>query len=80
MKERIKAARIMAGFSLRELAGKIGGISKQALHNYETGKVIPDHEMLIKIGKATDQPYSYFTNTAKREITFGEWHVYKVKH
>lgn len=49
------AARKMAGLSLRELAEAIGGvISRQGLHRYEKGEVVPDDDMLTLLAKALD--------------------------
>jgi len=45
--ERFKSARLMNGMSLQDLADKMNNtISKQALHKYEKGLVIPDSEMI----------------------------------
>ncbi|MGA7836408.1 MAG: XRE family transcriptional regulator [Ignavibacteriaceae bacterium] len=58
--ERLKSARKMAGLSLEELANKIGGITRQALNNYEKGKRKPDSESLIKIANALGLRPEYF--------------------
>ncbi len=57
--ERIRAARKGAGLSLRAL-GKMVGVSQTAISKYETEKVIPNSDMLIKIGNATNTGLDYF--------------------
>lgn len=57
--ERIRAARKGAGLSLRAL-GKMVGVSQTALSKYENGKVIPNSDMLIKIGNTTNTGLDYF--------------------
>lgn len=43
--ERFKSARLMNGFSLQDLADALDNkLSRQALHRYEKGEVIPDAE------------------------------------
>lgn len=45
--ERFKCARHLSGLSLQDLAEKLERkISRQALHKYETGDVVPDSEMI----------------------------------
>ncbi len=47
---RLKSARVLNGLSLQDLADKLKAInkkmSKQALHKYEKGEVLPDSEMI----------------------------------
>ncbi|MEI9809525.1 MAG: helix-turn-helix transcriptional regulator [Bacteroidota bacterium] len=41
--ERFRSARSLSGLSLQDLAVKLGNkVSRQALHKYEKGAVIPD--------------------------------------
>jgi len=49
--ERLKSARKMAGYSLEELAGKLGNITRQALSNYENGKRQPNSDIIIQLAK-----------------------------
>ena len=45
--ERFKSARLMNGFSLQDLSDKLKNkITRQALHKYERGDVVPDSEMI----------------------------------
>ena len=45
--ERMKSARMMNGLSLQDLSDKLGNkITRQALHKYEKGDVLPDSEMM----------------------------------
>lgn len=47
---RLRAARKMAGLSLEDLAGKLGGrVTKQALSKYETGRMMPSPEVLERL-------------------------------
>ncbi len=47
---RLRAARKMAGLSLEDLAGKIGGlVTKQAISKYEQGRMLPSPEVLEKL-------------------------------
>jgi Zn-dependent peptidase ImmA (M78 family)/DNA-binding XRE family transcriptional regulator len=63
--ERFKSARILNGFSLQDLADALGNkISRQALHKYEKGEVIPDSEMIGHLSKVLHvQPDFFFRNT-----------------
>jgi Zn-dependent peptidase ImmA (M78 family) len=59
--DRLKAARILQGMSLKDLAAKLNNsISRQGLHKYETGIVNPDKDMLKKLSEALDVPIEYF--------------------
>jgi Zn-dependent peptidase ImmA (M78 family)/DNA-binding XRE family transcriptional regulator len=45
--EKFKTARILKGLSLQQLADHLGNkVSRQALHKYEKGLVVPDSEMI----------------------------------
>ena len=47
---RLRAARKMAGLSLEDLAGKLGGrVTKQALSKSETGRMMPSPEVLERL-------------------------------
>lgn len=59
--DRLKAARILKGMSLQDLADSLNNtISRQGLHKYETGIVNPDNEMLKKLSEVLDVPVDYF--------------------
>lgn len=59
--DRLKAARILKGMSLQDLADRLSNtISRQGLHKYETGNVNPDNEMLKKLSEVLDVPVDYF--------------------
>ena len=48
--QRLRAARKMAGLSMEDLAGKLGGmVTKQAIGKYETGQMMPSPEVLAKL-------------------------------
>lgn len=68
--ERFKSARLLNGFSLQDLADALGGIlSRQALHRYEKGEVIPDAEKINALSKALNISPDYFFRTTKIEFS-----------
>ncbi|MDR1369895.1 MAG: XRE family transcriptional regulator [Dysgonamonadaceae bacterium] len=69
--ERFKSARILNGFSLQDLANALDNkISRQALHKYEKGEVIPDSDMINHLSKVLNvQPDFFFRDT---RIELGE--------
>ncbi len=47
---RLRAARKMAGMSMEDLAGKLGGlVTKQAISKYEQGRMLPSPEVLERL-------------------------------
>ena len=67
--ERFKSARLMNGFSLQDLADEIDNkVSRQALHRYEKGEVIPDAEKINILSKAFNVSSDYFFRTTKVEL------------
>lgn len=58
--EKLKEARESRGFTIRELAEKIGLITHQALSKYETGKATPPADILLSIMNLVNLPYDYF--------------------
>jgi Zn-dependent peptidase ImmA (M78 family)/transcriptional regulator with XRE-family HTH domain len=67
--ERFKSARLMNGLSLQDLADKLNNkISRQALHKYEKGAVVPDSDMLGLLCEAMDVRPDYFFRDAQVEL------------
>jgi len=66
--ERIRAARITAGFSQQVLADKVG-LSKMAISKYEAGAVIPKSGMLITLGKVLGVKVEYFLRPATVQLS-----------
>ena len=67
--ERFKSARLMNGFSLQDLSDNLGNkITRQALHKYEKGEVMPDSEMLGQICEALNVRPDYFTRETVVEL------------
>lgn len=67
--ERFKSARLLNGFSLQDLSDNLGKkITRQALHKYEKGEVIPDSEMLDLICEALNVRPDYFTRETIVEL------------
>lgn len=68
--ERFKSARLMRGFSLQDLADAMDHqLSRQALHRYEKGQVIPDAEKIHLLSKALNVSIDYFFRTTKVELS-----------
>jgi Zn-dependent peptidase ImmA (M78 family)/transcriptional regulator with XRE-family HTH domain len=72
--ERLRAARAMAGFSLQELADKIGNtVTKQAISKYERGEMKPESSStLVDFSHALNVPVDYFFKESVPQIT--TWH------
>ncbi|MFV0390333.1 MAG: helix-turn-helix domain-containing protein [Paludibacteraceae bacterium] len=67
--ERFKSARLMKGFSLQDLADALDNqLSRQALHRYEKGEVIPDTEKINLLSKALNVNPDYFFRSTKVEL------------
>jgi Zn-dependent peptidase ImmA (M78 family) len=66
---RIKNSRIQKGYSLQEVAEKIG-VSKQMINKYEKGDSIPSSDKLIAFSKLFGQKVDYFFR--KPEVQIGE--------
>lgn len=67
--ERFKSARMLNGFSLQDLADKLNNkISRQALHKYEKGEVIPDSEMMGHLIGALGVRPDYFFKESNIEL------------
>jgi len=58
---RLQLARKMSGLSYQGLADKLNGlVTKQALHKYEQGSMMPDSEKLIALANALDVTVNFF--------------------
>lgn len=66
---RIRNSRIQKGYSLQEVAEKIG-VSKQMINKYEQGISMPTSEKLIAFSKLFGQKVDYFFR--KPEVEIGE--------
>lgn len=59
--ERLKTARLMAGFSMEDLARRMGGvITKQAIGKYEKGLMKPGSDVLIRLADALGVKPEFF--------------------
>ncbi|HHY35479.1 MAG TPA: ImmA/IrrE family metallo-endopeptidase [Firmicutes bacterium] len=66
--DRIRAARMVKGLSLRALAQQVG-VSHQAIFKYETGKDIPSSQVILALARALDvKPEFFFRPTRPMEI------------
>ncbi len=72
--ERLKSARLLNGLSLQDLADRLSNVvSRQALHRYEKGEVLPDSTMIRELSKVLNvQPDFFFRerNVALDKIEF----------
>ena len=67
--ERFKSARLLNGLSLQDLADKLNTkISRQSLHKYEKGEVIPDSEMIGYLCEALNVKPDFFFRETKVEL------------
>jgi len=67
--ERFKSARLMKGFSLQDLADALDNqLSRQALHRYEKGEVIPDNDKINLLSKVLNVKPDYFFRSTKVEL------------
>lgn len=57
---RIRKARIMAGYSMQEIATLLG-ITRQSISQYELGRAKPSDSTIIKLSELTHLPISYFS-------------------
>ena len=67
--ERFKSARLINGFSLQDVANALDNqLTRQALHRYEKGEVIPDAEKINLLGKALNVSTDYFFRNTRVEL------------
>lgn len=58
---RLRQARIIKGYSLRQLSEAVGGaVSHNALAKYEGAAMLPDSRVLIALARALDEPTEFF--------------------
>jgi len=59
--DKLRAARLMKGYSLQELADTISNkVTKQALNKYELGEVVPDNDMIGILATALNVATDFF--------------------
>jgi Zn-dependent peptidase ImmA (M78 family) len=74
--ERFKSARMMNGFSLQDVSDALNGLlSRQALHRYEKGEVVPDQEKIELISKALNLSTDFFYRDTKIELGEIEYRI-----
>ena len=67
--QRLKNARMMKGYSMEELSNRIGNaVSKMSISKYESGKMTPGSEVVLKFADALDLPVDFFFRPFKFEI------------
>ncbi len=63
---RLKSARLLNGFSLQDLANALTGkLTRQSLHRYEKGEVVPDSEITGWLSDALGVRPDYFTRETR---------------
>jgi len=69
--QNLKSARLLAGFSLRELQNRLGGfVSHNAISKYEQGLMVPDNETIIKLSQVLGvRPGRFYT---KPRVSLGK--------
>lgn len=76
--DRFKSARLLNGLSLQDLANAMGNkISRQALHRYEKGEVVPDSEMINLLSDVLKIRPDYFFRDTRVEIGAVEYRKLK---
>lgn len=76
--DRFKSARLLNGLSLQDLASALENkVSRQALHRYEKGEVIPDSEMTNLLSDVLKVRPDYFFRDTKVEIGAVEYRKLK---
>ncbi len=77
--ERFKSARVLSGMTLKELSEKLGEnkVSKQALHKYEKGDVIPDADKIAFLSQALGVIPQFFERIVKVELKNPEFRKLK---
>lgn len=77
--DRFRSARLLNGLSLQDLADKLDNvISRQALHKYEKGEVIPDSEMLSHLAEVLKVKPDFFFREPKIKMSTVEFRKLKV--
>lgn len=77
--DRFKSARLMNGFSLQDLSDKLNNaITRQALHKYEKGEVVPDSKMIGLLCNAMNVRPDYFFR--ENQVELGEVEFRKLKN
>lgn len=74
--ERIKSARTAAGFSMRELARRVG-ISPQAISKYERGINVPSSAVLLRLAQALDKKVEYFLRPINVTLSVPQYRKFK---
>ncbi len=68
--QRLRNARIMKGYSMEELSNRIGNaVSKMSISKYESGKMTPGSEVVLKFAEALDLPVDFFFRPFQFEIS-----------
>jgi Zn-dependent peptidase ImmA (M78 family)/DNA-binding XRE family transcriptional regulator len=67
--EKFKAARILSGLSLQQLADQLNNkVTRQALHKYEKGLVVPDSEMIALLATILSVRPDFFFRSTNLEL------------
>jgi len=67
--DRFKSARLLSGMSLQDLANSLNNkLSRQALHRYEKGEVVPDTNIIELLSEALGVHIDYFSRVTEVEL------------
>jgi Zn-dependent peptidase ImmA (M78 family)/transcriptional regulator with XRE-family HTH domain len=67
--ERLKSARVLKGYSLQDLANQLNNtITRQSLHKYEKGEVMPDSRMIGLLSDKLGLRPDYFFSKTQIEL------------
>ena len=76
--DKLRAARLMKGYSLQELADQIGNkVTKQAINKYELGEVVPDNDMIGILATALNVAANFFCR--KSNVSLGTLNFRKLQ-
>lgn len=76
--DRFKSARLLNGMSLQDLANSLDNkISRQSLHRYEKGEVVPEKEMIKLLSQTLNVEPDFFFKDTKVEIGKVEFRILK---
>lgn len=86
---RLRAARLLAGYSLRQLSERLSvDISAQAISLYENGKRKPDSSIIVALSEALKVPIDFFFRNAsialpdiefRKKSKLGRKHIEQIK-
>ena len=69
LSKRLKSARIRAGYSMRQLSDRLGGlVSYNAIKKYEDGVMVPSAPVLVALAEVLNVSVAYFNRPVRVNI------------